>query len=270
MSYMLKSGLIGLLLLTLVVSCKNEKKETKAVEITESAVTETVALTPVETIEKAYNKEAFLSHDAISLDMVINFGGNERLNGKMTFLTNSTKGKIELNDGASIYYDGAKVFHSKNLKNEKAARFDAYTWMYFLLFPNKLSDDGTIWSDVETLNLDDTSYNAQTLTFEANTGDAPDDWYIVYSDPKTHMIDYVAYIVTVNKSKAAAESDPHAIGYTNYKMIEDVPVAHHWEFYEWSKDNGLGKVIGNATLSNVEFVKADADTFSIPEGFVEK
>jgi len=269
MSYMFKFNIVCVLLLIVSTSCKSEKKAPVEVETSESAI-ENKMLTPVETIEEAYNKDVFLSKEAIELDMVISFGGKERLSGKMTYLTNSIKGKMALNDGAFIYYDGENVFHSPNLKNDKAARFDAYTWMYFLLFPNKLSDQGTIWSDVESAKLNDKTYNSQRLTFEANTGDAPDDWYIVYSDPKTHMMDYVAYIVTVNKSTEAAEADPHAIGYSNYKMIDGVPIAHHWEFYEWSKEDGLGKVIGNATLNNVKFVTPDADTFSVPSGFIEK
>lgn len=269
MSHMFKSSVVCLLLLVLTTSCKSEKKENVEVETSEPTI-EAKVLTPTEALEKAHSKDLFLSHKAIELDMVINFGGNERLNGKMTYLTNSTKGKIEINDGTFLYFDGDKVFHSPDLKNDKAARFDAYTWMYFLLFPTKLNDPGTIWADIEAQQLNNKTYNAQRLTFEANTGDAPDDWYIVYSEPKTNIIDYVAYIVTVNKSTEAAESDPHAIGYSDYKMIDGVPIAHNWEFYEWSKDGGLGKVIGNTAISNVKFVTPEASTFAIPEGFIEK
>ena len=268
---MLKPFIVCILLLTLVTSCKTEKKDNEKVSTIESPLEITEKeLTPIETIEEAYNKDLFLSNVAIESNMVISFGGKERLNAKMTYLTNSTKGKIELKDGTIIYYDGDKVFHSPNLINDKAARFDAYTWMYFLLFPTKLSDQGTIWSNVEASSLNDKTYNAQRLTFEANTGDAPDDWYIVYSDPKTHMMEYVAYIVTVNKSTEAAESDPHAIGYSNYKMIDGVPIAHNWEFYEWSKDGGLGKVIGNTIINNVKFVNPDAHMFTVPADFIEK
>ncbi|WP_407557084.1 DUF6503 family protein [Winogradskyella sp. 4-2091] len=270
MSTILKSSLVCFLLLVISTSCKEENKATPELE---TPVIESVAekkLSATETIEEAYKKDNFLSHDAIEVDMVISFGGNVRLDAKMTYLTNSTKGKIELKDGSSIYYDGAKVFHSADLKNAKAARFDAYTWMYFLLFPNKLNDQGTIWSDVESAELNNKTYNSQRLTFEANIGDAPDDWYIVYSDPKTNLIDYVAYIVTVNKSTEAAEADPHAIGYSNFKMIDDIPVAHNWEFYEWSSTNGLGKVIGDATIRSAKFVKTAPNAFDIPKGFIEK
>ena len=269
MSYLFKSSVLCLILLMCVTSCKNENKQDKEVEVPELIIDDE-PMSPIETIEKAYNKEAFLSKEAIELDIVIGFGGKERLDAKMTYLTNSTQGKIELKDGTFIYYDNDKVFHSPDLKNEKAVRFDAYTWMYFLLFPDKLSDQGTIWSELETAELNGKMYNKQGLTFEANTGDAPDDWYVVYSDPETHMLDYVAYIVTVNKSTEAAEADPHAIGYSNFKTIDGVPFAHNWEFYEWTKDGGLGKVIGEAAIKDVKFVTPDINTFKVPEGFVEK
>ena len=270
MSTIFKSGFVCLLLLVLFTSCKNENKQPSEIETPNVEVEAQKQLSPIETIEEAYKKDLFLSHDAIEVDMVISFGGNVRLDAKMTYLTNSTKGKIELKDGSFLYFDGAKVFHSPDLKNEKAARFDAYTWMYFLLFPNKLNDQGTIWSDMETSKLNNKTYNSQRLTFKANTGDAPDDWYIVYSDPTTNLINYVAYIVTVNKSTEAAEADPHAIGYSNFKMIDGVPVAHNWEFYEWSSANGLGKVIGDATIRSAKFITTEPNAFDIPAGFIEK
>lgn len=271
----MKKKLLPLLTFVLIsfFSCKNETsdKQNKITE-TEVEVKDTKKESPswLDKIEKAHNKKGLLSHDAIALDMVINFGGKERLNGRMTFLTNSTKGKIELKDGTAIYFDGSKVFHSPELKNEKAARFDAYTWMYFLLFSSKIGDDGAVLKDLGQLALNDITYDAQHLSFKGNVGDAPDDWYVIYSNPETNLIDYAGYIVTANKSLEAAEADPHAIGYEDYKPINGIPVSHSWKYYEWTKEKGLGKEIGFANLSNVEFVDTDASTFVVPEGFVEK
>lgn len=254
-----------------VVSCKNETSEKKEIIETQTETVETKKdLTWLDKIEEAHKKSEFLSHDAIALDMVINFGGNERLNGRMTFLTNSTRGKIELNDGTAIYFYGSEVFHSPDLKNEKAVRFDAYTWMYFLLLPSKIGDDGAVLKDLGQLQLNDVAYNAQHLSFKGDVGDAPDDWYVIYSHPETSLIDYAGYIVTANKSLEAAEADPHAIGYEDYKTIDGIPVPHSWKYYEWTKEKGLGKEIGFANLSNVEFVDVDASTFAIPERFIEK
>ena len=261
----MKNLYLFIVVLILFTNCNEqpEKNKTQKQQIFKE-------LTWLEKTEKAHKKEDFLAHDAIALDMTVNFGGNERLNGRMTFLTNSTKGKIELKDGTAIYFDGSKVFHSPDLKNEKAARFDAYTWMYFLLFPSKIGDDGAVLKDLGQLQLNDVAYNAQHLSFKSNVGDAPDDWYVIYSHPETNLIDYAGYIVTANKSLEAAEADPHAIGYEDYKSIYGIPVPQSWKYYEWTKEKGLGKEIGFANLNNVEFVDVNASTFAIPEGFLEK
>lgn len=112
-------------------------------------------------------------------------------------------------------------------------------------------------------------YNSQKLTFKNGTGDAPDDWYITYSDPSTNLIKVAAYIVTAGKTKEEAEKNPHAIAYNNYEIIEQIPLATSWTFWEWNKNEGLTKEIGNATLSNFEFLKNDDKLFEVPEDFIE-
>ncbi|MEM6515088.1 MAG: hypothetical protein AAF688_02815 [Bacteroidota bacterium] len=265
------------LFLILIYSCNQNIKKSEEIEgnIKETA-TELIEKEiegnkdPIAKIEKAHNKLGFLLRDAIRLDILLYFGGKERLNGKMTFLTNSNQGKIELSDGNSIYFEKDRVFHSPSLKNPKSARFDAYTWMYFLLFPNKLSDPGTVWSESLKTKMNGETYNLQKLSFKPETGDAPDDWYMVYSDPETNIIQYTGYIVTANKTVEEAEKDPHAIGYENYQMVENIPIPMNWTFYEWTQNTGLGKTIGEASLSNVDFIDVQVDFFEVPEGFIEK
>lgn len=132
-----------------------------------------------EAVEMAHKKEAFLSHQAVSFNLLLKFGGNERLNGKITLLTNSNKGLIELPDGNKIIYKGDSVFCSPELANQKGVRFDAYTWSYFFLFPYKLTDEGTLWNDYPAKKINDSLFLSQKLTFKDGTGDAPDDWYVV-------------------------------------------------------------------------------------------
>ncbi len=255
--------------LVLVLGCKDNNK-TNTPEPTKDAPTASVTLSPVEQMEKVHHKTEFLSKDAILFDLKIQFGGKERLDGTMTLLTNSTKGKLELTDGTAIYFDGDTVYHSPDLKNPSGARFDAYTWMYFLLFPTKMSDPGTVWSQPETTEMNGNTYTQQKLSFKPETGDAPDDWYEVYSNPETHEIAYLGYIVTANKTVEAAEASPHAIGYTNYVAIDNVPIPMAWTFYEWTKNSGLGDTIGHAKLANVKFVETTEHTFSAPDDFIKK
>jgi hypothetical protein len=253
----MKNGIkiiMSLIAFSIFISCggANKQKEIK----------EEAELTQVQKIEKQHRKDLFLQQDNIQFEIQLYFGGRERINGILTYATNSSQGLIELNNGNKIYFIKDKVFYSPGM-NEKKVRFDAYTWSYFFLFPYKLSDEGTIWSTSEKVEMNNKWYNSQRLTFANGTGDASDDWYQVYSDTTDNTMLVAAYIVTANKSVEKAEEDPHAIAYSNYQTIGGVPVATNWEFFGWTKTEGLTDTLGNATLSNFKFV-ANSDSLFIP------
>lgn len=244
-----------LLIATLVlVGCKsNEEKETFATAT-----------------EKAHKKETFSSKEAIQYDLKLSFGGSERMNAKFTVLTNSSQGVIEYSDGSKIVVNNDKVAYSPTIPNEKSVRFDAYTWNYFFLFPFKLNDPGTIWNAYENKEKDSDKYLTEKLTFKSGTGDAPDDWYVVYVDKKSNLLDKAAYIVTLQGDKAEAEKNPHAIQYSDYKDVDGVPIATKWTFWGWEKENGLTEQLGEATLTNIHFITVDENTFKIGEDFKTK
>jgi hypothetical protein len=77
------------------------------------------------------------------------------------------------------------------LSQQKSGRFDAFTWEYFFLFP-QLSDSGTIWNEYDNKEKNATNYLTEKLTFKSGTGDAPDDWYVVYADKKTNLLEKAA------------------------------------------------------------------------------
>ena len=264
---MKKTFITTILGVLLLVGCqKQTKTPTNSKEIPE----EKVATTFSEKIEIAHKKNAFLSKEAIQFDAVIEFGGNEIFNATITILTTSDSAKIIYKNGDAIYVDKEDIFVSPNLKDNPGVRFHAYTWSYFFLFPYKLNDQGTKWNfdfkTKETNNVFDTA----KLSFEANIGDAPDDWYVVYADKKSNILEHVAYIVTAGKTKEAAEKDPHAIKYSDYKMIDGVPIATNWEFYGWDLEKGLNDKIGNAKITNIQFVQGFKNNFSTPKDFIKK
>lgn len=224
----------------------------------------------VHKIEKAHQKKKFLSKEAIQFDLKLAFGGQEKLDAKITLLTNSSKGVIAYKNGAKIIFDNDKVFYSADIPNEETVRFDAYTWGYFFIFPNKLSDSGTKWSFYDNTEVNSKEYATQKLTFESGTGDAPDDWYVVYANKSTNLIEKAAYIVTVNGNKEKAEKNPHVINYLDYKEVEGIPIATKWLFWEWKKNVGVTKKIGNASLTNIKFVSINNDLFRPDSNFKSK
>lgn len=258
-------SIFAILLTTLFMSCKPADKENKTKP---EPVQEENTTTPIGLIENAHHKAHFLSKKAIEFDITVLFGGNEHISGKIATFTNSSKAIITLTTGDKIYVNKDKVYHTPNIKNEQMVRFDAFTWSYFFLFPYKLSDEGTQWSKFEKATLNGEEKNSQFLTFESGTGDAPDDWYYVYSNPNTDLIDVAAYIVTFGKGKEKAEKEPHAVKYNNYQKVDGIPIATKWTYWGWNKEEGLTTQIGKATISNVKFI--DNIDFNIPENFIEK
>ena len=227
-------------------------------------------LTFADKVEKAHHTEAFLAQEAVQFDLKLEFGGSERMNAKFTLLTNSSKGAIEFGNGSKIVFDNAKVSYAPTIPNEEAVRFDAFTWSYFFLFPNKLSDPGTIWNAYDNKEKDAANYLTEKLTFKSGTGDAPDDWYVVYADEKTNLIEKAAYIVTLKAGKEAAEKNPHAIQYLEYKDVDGIPMATKWIFWGWEEGKGLTENLGQATLSNIQFIKADTAYFTAGADFLTK
>jgi hypothetical protein len=251
----MKKLILYVIILISILSCKKEEK-------LKDFVTET---------ETAHFKNDFLKNNAIQYNIVAYFGTEEWINGKMTLATNSEKGKIEFKNGSQIIFNGSNVFYSKEIKDNSNVRFDAYTIPYFFLLPYKLSDQGTVWTKYQNKEKDSLNFNTKKLSFAAGTGDAPHDWYVVYTNKKTNLIEKTAYIVTFGgTAQAEAEKNPHAIEYLDYKITDGIPMATKWKFWSWKKDSGFEKELGNAQLSNLKFIKTDANYFNPPTDFLKK
>ncbi len=254
-----------------LIACQAESNKIKLTaepEKSELATSERIAPNSfVGAAEKAHHVVGFLAKEHVRFDIQLFFGGSERLNGTITMATNSTGIKIEKKDGSSLVFDGSNSFQTPDTMPTQGARFALFTWPYFFGMPYKLSDPGTIWNDFDgsdTLNKE--AFDVMKLTFEAKTGDSPDDWYVVYTERESHLIRYASYIVTLTKSVAEAESDPHAIEYGDYQVANGIPVARKWKFWGWKADSGLGDQLGEANISNVSFPEVSADFYQKPAG----
>jgi hypothetical protein len=224
----------------------------------------------VKSIEKAVKLEKFQKQEAISFDIDLIFGGKSSLKGKVMSATNSAWVKLIKDDGTTILFDGEHVWITPAAKNNSRARFDVFTWQYFFMATFKLSDPGTVWENLGTIKYaEDTQLPASKLTFKSGTGDASDDYYVVYKN-KENLIKAMGYIVTFGgKAVADAEKSAHAIVYEDYKNINGVNIAHQWYFHNWNIENGIADQIGEAKITNVTFLKAEDVPHQKPDGAVE-
>lgn len=260
----MKKTTILLLLITFVIACKQKENKESI-----STVKEELPKTLVEKIETAHKKSAFLDNEAISFDAQITFGGNEIFNAIITITTSSDLAKITYKNGDEIFVNQQEIFVSPGLSNNNGVRFHAYTWSYFFLFPYKLNDNGTKWDFNFKTNEKSNTLQTAKLSFKENVGDAPEDWYITYTN-ENNVLQHVAYIVTAGTTKEKAEEDPHAIQYLNYQIIDGIPFATQWKFFEWNLNEGLTKEIGSGVISNLKFIKDFRENFSIPKNYIKK
>ncbi len=269
----------GLLLITIsMVSCTTANKEknniketTQTIETTDTTtVVSPAQLSPVQeyvtAISKAHYKEAFLSHKVISFSIDVDFGGKPYIDGKITMRTDGTKIRIDKKDGSTVLYNGEKVFLCPEDASDQGARFDIFTWSYFFAMPYKLEDPGTQWELQENRPLDGIAHQTAKLTFGRNIGDAPDDWYVTYSD-STHVLKAAAYIVSFgsNGNLSKAESDPHAIQFKAFTTVENIPFATQWEFYGWTAKEGMKSQLGEAKITDITFLPSEGAIFETPE-----
>jgi len=261
----MKNLLILLFMSIVLISCKDSAES--EVEMTDETMEQEIELSPagqvIKAVEIAHNKDAFMNQEIIKFDIDLNFGGQDRLDATMYISSDSKYVRIDKNDGSSLVYDGEKVWLTPEDAEAKGARFDMFTWSYFFALPYKIDDEGTI---TELLDESETQKIIR-LTFEKGTGDAPDDWYEVYVNKENYRIDYAGYIVTFGGTDVEkAAENAHAIGYEDYQELNGISIAHKWKFYNYSNTVDTSTVIGDAELTNLEFIAMDESLFDKPEG----
>jgi len=219
-----------------------------------------------ELIESAHGLAAWQNQKAIQADITVNFGGKTYLSGTMLFDTSVGRVRMELANGTVLGFDGQDAWIFPTDATHPSARFDLFTWPYFVAVPMKLRDPGTHLTDLSPLLLHQQPFPTAKLTFDSGVGDSPEDWYILYRHPNHHRLVTMAYIVTFGgKNIEEAEKEPHAITYAGFKTFDGVVISTIWKFWLWDRDQGVhGKALGQAVLSQIRFVQPAPDAFVMP------
>ncbi len=144
------------------------------------------------------------------------------------------KTKIESKDW-SIGYDGKGVWLLENaLGYEGNPVFYHNLMFYFYAMPFVIADPGTNYTAVEPTELDGKMYNGYKVSFDDGVGDAPEDEYILYYDPQTDKMTWLAYTVTFKDQKKS--DDWHFIKYDKWEEVNGLllPAKLTW----WNVENG--------------------------------
>lgn len=109
----------------------------------------------------------------------------------------SRKTRIEHQDWV-IGFDGEQVWLDQEEEVYKGnARFYHNLYFYFYAMPFILTDPGIQYAELsESLEIDGKKYRGTLISYNAGVGDSPKDEYILYRDPETNKMAWLAYTVT--------------------------------------------------------------------------
>jgi hypothetical protein len=270
-------AVVSMLLLGASLHAQTTKPTTQPASAPTSAPTTQKAKKPgsdfIKKVEKAHGAKGYNAADVIAYDIVVRFGGKERVNAKVMMKPDFSG--IRMESGSDIVvWDGKTVWAAPgDSPMAENARFDIHTWPYFLALPFKLGDPGSHLAEKGQHEMNGKTYDVAKLTFGDGVGDAPDDWYVVYADAETGVIDHSGYIVTFGgRDPEQAAQRTSGISYKEYTKVDGFAVSTHWTFHKWTIEDGMDTESskGSVKVSNIEVMDDPGNLFTKPDGAVEK
>ncbi|PNW30093.1 hypothetical protein [Formosa algae] len=293
------STLLGLFLVLSFVACKEApKKEIPSV----NAETETVASEyniPDSWIEKRVEK-AHIKLDSTEAGKVLwsameAHGGLEQwfANGYFSFHFNyeplSGKGVRDsyqtidtwsnkarhhsMTDPSNSYgWDGEEAWVVA--KDSTSFTYDTQFWaltpLYFSGQPFVLDGQGVNLELLPEQEFNGEMQNVIKATYDAGVGSAPDDYYILYINAKTNLVDAFKYIVSYPEYFPNGGHAPEKLTVTQGRTtVDGIVLATGFKTY-WSapkEKDGMGEYITKITVDDISFAPTVEDKFfSAPEG----
>jgi hypothetical protein len=148
-------------------------------------------------------------------------------------------------------------------------RFWALTPYYFLGQPFIFDGKGVIIEKLDDQMLKGIAHDAVRITFEAGTGDAPDDYYINLYDKETHELKALKYVVSYPAYfKNGVHSPEKTMVLNKLTTVDGIKLPTGYETFALSEVKGeLGPKVTTIEVSKISFLPNLLVThFEIPEG----
>lgn len=170
-----------------------------------------------------------------------------------------------------LAWDGAKAWMKLAEGQNFAARFWALTPYYFVGMPFVLSDPG-VNLELSEDDPEDAGFPEGTpvvrATFDPGTGDAPDDYYVLYLDADSHRVVGLRYVVSYAPfMKDGMKHKPEKlIVYEDVEPAGPLQLARTHTTYAYGSGK-RGERVTRATIEDLEVgVPFDASALAMPEG----
>lgn len=146
-------------------------------------------------------------------------------------------------------------------------RFWSLTPFYFLGLPFVLADEGINYESLGEEKLDGEQYDLVKITYQSGTGDAPDDFYIIYINKKTKLMGALRYVVSYpGFFPNGGHSNEKIMKITDLKEIEGIKLSTGYKTFWW-KNESVEQHITNIDVTDVSFNNdLNSNFFEIPSG----
>jgi len=167
--------------------------------------------------------------------------------------------------GVSYGWDGKRAWILPADGNAGTnVRFWSLTPFYFVGVPFVLADRGTKLESAGQVEFEGVTYDTVKTSFEPGTGDAPDDFYVVYIHPETKRVAGVRYIVSYPGFFPDGGHSPEKwMAYDGAQTVDGITFPQTFRTFSWDGKTH-GELGTNTTMSEVSWVR-DA-SFDVPEG----
>ena len=213
-------------------------------------------------LEKAHNAVAYRTHKNVRFEVTANFGEMENVHAIITMSTTQKDVKIDNDDGTYLVYQESTTSLDEDSIMHNFERFKHFAWAHFFSLPKRLRNENVRVEKFEGSNqIGDESFKVRRIRLEPRPGhDDLFEWYVVYADKSTGLLRYAGFDLPKDSYESQKVSS-HAIEYSDYELVEGIPIAEHWTFWEWSPETGLGKKLGEANLKNISFADVAIDYY---------
>lgn len=148
-----------------------------------------------------------------------------------------------------------------------SVRFWALTPYYFEGLPFVLADEGINYELLEPTEWQGITYDLVKITYGENVGDAPDDYYVIYVNPRTKLVDALRYIVSYRGFFEEGKHLPEKLmTITEKDVVDGITLAKTYET-RWWNGGEPSEVNTRVDVSEIEFrPETSMDIFKMPTG----
>lgn len=165
----------------------------------------------------------------------------------------------------TVGFDGEQVwvYPASEDANQQIMRYNLM--FYFYAFPFVVGDPVVNYEAIEQVTLRDELFDVVKITYNAAIGDAPNDSYIILSNPSTHQMEWLLYTA----SFGGDASDRYSlIKYEGWQEMGGVILPSSLQWYSYT-DGVVGDPRGPARIFENILVSEEfpaMENFIMPEG----